>query len=235
MTWISGAFLIVLITVPLLSWWSARKHGADVVEQLCGHRIQFYALSALTQWALTGLSLLVIWHDGQTVADIGFHPWRSWIATVSLGLRLMVALGMIMAAILWMQRKRRWSETHILMAILPETKVEKGAFVALAATAGFCEEMLYRGFVITRLIQATDHPPSAVILAVIIFSLGHGYQGLIGLLRAGTLGAVLAATFVLTGSMVPGMISHFLFDALAGFWGRKLLGSDEFQTMACGK
>lgn len=234
MTWLSGVFLVILIIVPLLSWWSARKHSVDVVDQLRQRRLQFYALSALTQWTLTGLSVLVIWHDGQTVADIGLHPWRSWMATVSLGLRLTAVLAAIVGAILWLQRKRHWLETHILMAILPGTRTEKGAFVALAATAGFCEEMLYRGFVITRLLRVTDHTPSAVIMAVIVFSLGHGYQGLIGLWRASLLGAVLAVTFVLTGSLIPGMISHFLFDALAGCWGRKLLGNQGFHTMERG-
>jgi len=57
-------------------------------------------------------------------------------------------------------------------------------------------------------------------MAVMVFSVGHFYQGALGVWRAGTLGAVLAATFITTGSVVPGVIAHFLLDALAGFWGR---------------
>ena len=62
-------------------------------------------------------------------------------------------------------------------------------------------------------------------MAVIVFSAGHFYQGAIGVWRAGLLGVVLAVTFIITGSMVPGMIAHFLIDALAGLWGRAWLES----------
>jgi len=222
MTWRSGLLLLILLLFPALSSWSVRRQTA-VPEVLKRQRLRFYLVSMVAQWVLAGACLLVVWSDEESLAEIGLRVFEQWSATVKVGLIVTGVLVAVVALILWLQHKRRWRESRVLMAILPETRKEKMVFVALAATAGFCEEILYRGFAIMRLALLTGGIWSAAVMAVIVFSAGHFYQGAIGVWRAATLGAVLAGTFIITGSVVPGMIAHFLIDALAGFWGRAWL------------
>jgi membrane protease YdiL (CAAX protease family) len=205
-----------------VSSWSGRRH-ADVADALRQQKIKFYVTSMVAQWVLAIGCLLVVWRDGQSLTKIGFRLWGPLSATVIAGFIVTAILAAMVALILWLQHNRRWRETDVLRAVLPETPREKTIFVAVAATAGFCEEMLYRGFAITRLALLTGGVWSAALMAVIAFSAGHFYQGAIGVWRAGLLGIVLAVAFILTGSLVPGMIAHFLIDALAGLWGRAWL------------
>jgi membrane protease YdiL (CAAX protease family) len=186
-------------------------------------RTKFYLVSMAVQWVLAAACWLVVWLDGQSLAEIGLRLFEQVSTTVMAGLGVTAVLAVIVGLIWWLQYTRRWRESGVLMAILPETLNEKMWFMALAATAGFCEEILYRGFAITRLALLTGGVWSAAGTAVIVFSAGHVYQGAIGVGRAGALGAVLAITFIITGSLIPGMIAHFLIDALAGLWGKKLL------------
>jgi membrane protease YdiL (CAAX protease family) len=215
----SALLLLVLIMLPVLSSRSLRGQ-ADIVRH---QKISFYLVGMAIQWILTIACFFVIRDDSLPPADIGLRLSHPLKITLTIGLGVTTALVVLTALIFWLQLARGWRESDVLTAILPETGREKLLFVALAGTAGFCEETLYRGFAITRLAIITGGLWSAAIVAVVIFSAGHVYQGTVGVLRAGVLGAVLAATFVLTGSLVPGMIAHFLLDTLAGFFGRKLL------------
>jgi membrane protease YdiL (CAAX protease family) len=86
--------------------------------------------------------------------------------------------------------------------------------VVLPVVAGF-EELLFRGVLIGAL--ATGFGVSPWLLAVgssIAFALGHGAQGRIGIVVTGALGFVLAAAFVLTGSLATVVLAHYLVNAL---------------------
>ena len=63
----------------------------------------------------------------------------------------------------------------------------------------------------------------AMALAVVLFGIGHAYQGRKGATRATLAGAVLAAIALATGSVIPGMIVHALVDVGSGTVGYLLL------------
>jgi membrane protease YdiL (CAAX protease family) len=48
----------------------------------------------------------------------------------------------------------------------------------------------------------------------VAFALGHGAQGPAGVAATGVLGFVLAAAFVLTGSLLVVVVAHYLVNAL---------------------
>ncbi len=80
-------------------------------------------------------------------------------------------------------------------------------------TAGICEEVLYRGLLIALAVDLLGLSVlGAAILAVAIFAVAHVYQGLSGMLGTGLLGAVLAALYVTTGSLLLPIIVHALID-----------------------
>jgi membrane protease YdiL (CAAX protease family) len=99
--------------------------------------------------------------------------------------------------------------------VLPHTPVEYRWFRAVAVTAGVCEELLYRGFAVWALAPWLTLWGAAA-ASVILFGLGHGYQGRKGATRATIVGAVLGALALATGSIVPGVIVHAIVDLGAG-------------------
>jgi membrane protease YdiL (CAAX protease family) len=87
-------------------------------------------------------------------------------------------------------------------------------FVVLPVIAGF-EELLFRAALIG--VIGTGFGISPWLLAAlssVAFALGHGAQGPGGILVTGMLGFVLAAAFVLTGSLFVVVVAHYLVNAL---------------------
>src|SRR6516162_2213069 len=61
-----------------------------------------------------------------------------------------------------------------LIAMVPHTTAEYRWFVGLSVTAGICEELLYRGFLVWALQRWVG---LAAVISVIAFGAGHAYQG----------------------------------------------------------
>jgi uncharacterized protein len=102
-----------------------------------------------------------------------------------------------------------------LIAILPHTHTELYWFLALSITAGFCEEFIFRGYLIWALRQWVSWWAAAAISAI-LFAAGHSYQGMSGILRTGILGAVLTLVLAISGSLWPGIMLHALIDISSG-------------------
>lgn len=86
--------------------------------------------------------------------------------------------------------------------------------VALPVVAGF-EELLFRGVLIGVFAAGFGLSPWLLaVLSSVAFALGHGAQGPVGIAVTGTLGFLLAALFVFTGSLLAVVVAHYLVNAL---------------------
>ena len=103
--------------------------------------------------------------------------------------------------------------------ILPQSKPELLLFVALAVTAGICEEFLYRGFAMAAFTQACLPMWSVVVLSSLLFGAAHLYQGRAGLFGTTLLGLLFGATRIVFGSLVPVVAWHISVDIVAGIAG----------------
>ena len=106
-------------------------------------------------------------------------------------------------------------------------EVSPGMAVGLAAFVGPYEEILFRGFVLGRLRRLfgdTGDAPrgsvwawrtvAAIVIGAFVFSLGHVYQGAIGVVRTFALGIVLSLVTVWQRSIWSGIIAHTCVDTL---------------------
>jgi membrane protease YdiL (CAAX protease family) len=107
--------------------------------------------------------------------------------------------------------------------ILPQSRQELAPFLALAMTAGVCEEILYRGFAMAALTRAGLPLWSVVLLSSILFGLAHLYQGRGGLLSTLVIGTVFGTARIAYDGLFPVMLWHFTVDAVAGVAGPKYL------------
>ena len=86
--------------------------------------------------------------------------------------------------------------------------------VVLPTIAAF-EELLFRGALVG--VVAAGYGVSPWVMAVVAsgaFALGHGAQGRLGMAVTGAVGFVLAAAFVVTGSLLVVIVAHYLVNAL---------------------
>ena len=91
--------------------------------------------------------------------------------------------------------------------------------MVMALTAGICEELLYRGWLVNFIAVLTHSAWAGVAIGGVLFGLAHAYQGPKGIMATGVLGLVFGAIFVLSGSLFPGQILHAAIDAVNGLVG----------------
>ncbi|NJD09280.1 MAG: CPBP family intramembrane metalloprotease [Gemmatimonadetes bacterium] len=183
-------------------------------------RLSIYASSGATQLFLAAVAVFAALAGG-------FRPYALGLAVpVGWGTQLAWAAGVTaLATVLNLVSERLGiRESALLFHLLPRTRTEKGAFVALSLTAGVCEEIVFRGFLITAVTAASGSLALALLISSLAFGVVHAYQEPSGVARATLLGLVLAAPFVLTGSLAASMLAHATIDLVGGFWlGPRLL------------
>ena len=101
-------------------------------------------------------------------------------------------------------------------AFLPRTPAERGVWVLVAVSAGFCEELVYRGYLQTQLTAFTGYASIAIFLQAGLFGAAHGEQGALAALRFAFYGIVFGVLCRSRQSLVPGIIGHVFIDLMSG-------------------
>ncbi|HEX4337837.1 MAG TPA: type II CAAX endopeptidase family protein [Polyangiaceae bacterium] len=101
-------------------------------------------------------------------------------------------------------------------SLLPATTVERVAWVAVACSVGFCEEVVYRGYLLSELSARTRFVTLGVILQALLFGLAHADQGLVGAIPVALDGVLLGVLAHSRKSLVPGIICHVAVDLVSG-------------------
>jgi uncharacterized protein len=101
--------------------------------------------------------------------------------------------------------------------LLPVSRQERAWWILLSITAGVCEEVLYRGFLLHYLCGHLAGGPafglmSAWLLSSLIFGLGHFYQGRLGMIQTTVAGMVFGMLAILSGNLALPILLHTLLD-----------------------
>ena len=99
-------------------------------------------------------------------------------------------------------------------SLLPKSAVEITLWVLLCATAGFCEEMAFRGYLQKQFHALTGSIVLAVVLQGVVFGIAHGYQGWKNVVVITALGVLYGALAAWRRNLRANMMSH----AWSDFW-----------------
>lgn len=205
-----------LLGEPVLGrrWYARLRRERDHDREAL---LRFYRLTLSIEWSWTALvaSVIVI-APGLSPASVGIQLPGGRYLPEALGMTGYVAV-IISASSVVLRRRAAAGKTvpgqGAVAAMLPRTPAERHLALAVSLSAGICEEVLYRGLLIALVVAllGLSIVPAAVV-AVAIFAIGHSYQGLTGVLGTGLLGALLAAGYVATGSLLLPIVVHVLVD-----------------------
>jgi uncharacterized protein len=212
--------LYLMVVAPIWDHFEIRKLKASTNPR---RKIKFYGLIIAAPWAVSAVICAVVgWQSifwiHLTPREVGWLPPGGRAHAFMVGALVAFAAGAL-APVFLMKGNRRYAAgvekaLKPLQFILPLTGEERWWWVAICATAGIGEEILYRGF----LVRYFRHEPlqlnliSAVVLACAVFGIGHMYQGVKGIAVTAFLGLVFSALFVVSGNLLLPMILHFLID-----------------------
>jgi membrane protease YdiL (CAAX protease family) len=72
--------------------------------------------------------------------------------------------------------------------LTPGSRLELAAWFGLSATAGFCEEIIFRGYLQRQLAALGKSMLLGVLLSAAVFGASHGYEGAARMLLIGIFG-----------------------------------------------
>ena len=178
--------------------------------------------------AMLGLIGLGIWVRGESWAAIGLHFKRPRIAGIGWVLLKSVLIlifavaafvlgSILMANIVGIPEGADLTKYNYLRGNLPLLLITlAGAYVV----ASFGEEVVYRGFLITRLekvfgVGTRFSVTSAVVLSSIVFGFAHFEWGAMGIGQTTCMGLALAISFLWTKrNLWPLVVAHACMDTL---------------------
>ena len=199
-----------------------RRLKRATLETLPRVRRSVYATAMVIQWGLIAV-VAVLWVTTRRAwSELGLVP----IPSPGL-IGVLVGLAIVVVFIVRQRRGLLADEDGLELVrrrlrnierMMPRTPGELRGFFALSVTAGVCEEILYRGYMIWYLTHFLGLIPAALVAAA-VFGLGHSYQGPRGVLLTGAVGAFLGGIYLVTGSLFVPMVVHALMDIHSGHLG----------------
>ncbi|MHC4446218.1 MAG: CPBP family intramembrane glutamic endopeptidase [Planctomycetota bacterium] len=217
--------VILAVVVPLyatLVGWPRLKRA--VATGKSGARVREYWWTIVLQWLLAGVLVAEWLADHRPLGDLGFGaagPWRL-LACVLVAAAGAAALSVhyVLAVRTRQGRERAQQALEKAAPILPQTRVELGHFAVVSLTAGFCEEVLYRGFLIWYAVQWTGPTFAgwslAVVISSLVFGIGHLYQGVRGAAQVFLFALLLGALYAVGGSLWVVIALHAYVDLISG-------------------
>lgn len=167
-----------------------------------------FAAVILGIWLVQGRSL--------TALGLGLPGTGAWVVLGALAVLAIAAFAQLrLIPTLTPERIAQAKQSIAAQKILPRTEGEYRTFVALSFSAGFWEELAYRGFLVWFLAAWLDGI-GAVVASAVIFGLGHAYQGIGGILRTAGLGLVFGGVYLLCANLWPLIVAHAAIDLFGG-------------------
>lgn len=219
-------WLIFLALGVLLPWRGRAKMkkllampGVSTME-----RLVLYASTIAFQWLAVAIVAWRAWAHKYMALQLGLAiPGRQKIVIAS------IVGAATIATLQWLNLRRvgripvesRGPLQAVAERILPQSPVEMLPYLALAITAGICEEFLYRGFTMAVLTRVGFQAWLVVLLSSLLFGLAHSYQGRGGVVMTFIVGLVLGVSRLAYDSLVPAIFWHSAVDVVAGVAGAR--------------
>jgi membrane protease YdiL (CAAX protease family) len=218
----------LIIVGILLTLSIAQAHRVDALTQRHSH-LPTYIATMVYEWILVGIVWLGIRGRGIRLRDLVGGRWKSpedVLIDVGIGLGFWVSLLLVNAAVSFAlgeisldpaknmeHAKETWKTLSFLA---PQGLREIIFFAALSVTAGFCEELVFRGYLQKQFHAATRNALAGIALQGFFFGLAHGYQGLKHMVVIAVLGILLGTLAFWRKSLRPGIIAHGWLDLCSG-------------------
>jgi len=232
------ASFVVFFTVMSIIGVKQTRHllKTDIDEKA---RVQTYITTTFGLWIPVLALFTVVAFSDISFADIGFtlptfqlNPIITAIILASAILWSAYFLYMIIAFMTSEKHRQHrndviakksagsdYYDLVIYKLMVPRTKLEKRWWFPLSISAGVCEEIIFRGAFV--FLVANIFPDLSIyivfIIVVVLFGLGHFYQGTKGFILSTLVGAFFTLIYIASGSLIFVIAIHFLTDFANAF------------------
>lgn len=209
-------FSLIAFVLPVLLIW--RQQPAQMrIPQDSTLKIKIYWLNCMVLW-VGALVVVALWYfSGRSFVEMGIRlpdpaSFPHWMLLIA-GFTLFYLVDVVMS----------WNsdDLHPAADILPANWREFAHFGSVVSlTAGICEEIVFRGFIVTYLLVFTEGMEYAtqitIVVSAFVFGIVHAYQGGLALIKITLLSMLFAWIFILTKSLILLIVLHFAIDFCSG-------------------
>lgn len=172
--------------------------------------LPYFGSLALLHWTSALLVFCFLKRASSQVDAIGLSLSAQKLATM-FGIPLAAGAMLILYRGLWSGHDEPILARQV---ILPTTLGERIIWVLIGMTAGFCEEVVYRGFAI-RVLQGREMPTwLAVLMATLAYVFVHDLSGFLLFPIFFVVGLAFAGLFLWWRSLAPGICLHALLNIM---------------------
>lgn len=212
--------LIILVGFPLIYFLYSLTPWANelFVKGNSDLFIPFWSGIIVLHWISVFVVKILLKQENRTFQDIGYG--LNTKKTIILVLSYLTVALLVFAFTEWSLKYVSIDENKLvsLSNFFPKTTPQRILFIITVFTAGFCEEIVYRGYAITKLVDLKINKWLAIIPAGIAFVLIHGIVAVTAynqFVFYFAFALILGVIFVLSKRLLPNMIIHLLFDLMA--------------------
>jgi membrane protease YdiL (CAAX protease family) len=213
--WHTAIVLFVLLGVSLL--------GAHIdLRGVFGMRgrLPSYLFVIVFEWATVAFIVWGLHRRDIRLSDVIGGRWTRGLYVlrdVGLGIAFILIFG---GAVQVLTHVLNVAPPPRMLEMLPQTPIELIAWVFLSLTGGFCEEVIFRGYLQRQLSALTHSVMIGIVLQALVFGMAHGYQGWKLMSLIALYGACFGVLAHWRRSLRPGIIGHALQDTAGGFLAR---------------
>ena len=208
--------VLVLVPIAIGSVASAYQHGLPNANLYgLSHRLSGYVTVLFEEW----LGVLLVWlalrQTGHSLGSLVSGRWqrsRAFFRDLGFAIGFMFVVVPLVGALAYLLGA---NNNPALANITPKTLVELIVFLVLTASAGFAEELVFRGYLTRQFSAWTGSAALGISLQGTVFGLAHGFYGkaMVAVMVQGSLLGVLAYW---RKTLRPGMLAHWLQDSIGG-------------------
>ena len=180
-------------------------------------KIILYSATAVGEWAL----LYYMWIGINKTRRISLRNLIAGKDNIGFGLNdilkgfaFWIIAGIILYLVKYLLGLPVISNTNY--SLLPQNYLEYTLFFILSLSAGFCEEIIYRGYFQKQFTSIFKNKWIAILLQGILFGFSHGYQGIKYMVLISVFGVLFGLLAVYVKNLKPGMIAHSWEDIFSG-------------------
>jgi len=216
--WHTAIFLGVLALLALRGLLFQHEGGA-LPTAPHGSQVPLYVSILAAEWGLLTFARKGSRMSGTSLSDLIGANWRR-----PQGLVRDALLGVALWAV-WEVCGHVWTllfgagHAAPIEGLLPRGPVEIGLWIAVSCSAGFCEEVAFRGYCQRQFAALTHSRWIGLPLQAIVFGFAHSYEGVDACTRITIYALLFGLLAFWRKSLRPGMIGHAVTDIVAGLFG----------------
>jgi membrane protease YdiL (CAAX protease family) len=221
--WHTIVYLLIMAGLSALSAHSqlqmVDRHG----------RIVMYVTTIVAEWLLVGYIAWGLRLRKLRLCDIIGGRWQKpedALLDVGVAIGFWITALIVLAGVAYLAGFGHMAQVaearKNIGRLLPQSAEEIALWVALCATAGFCEEVMFRGYLQSQFTALTRKPLAAIALQALVFGIGHAYQGARLVIVITVFGFLFGSLAWWRRSLRPGMIAHAWQDLFSGLASRAI-------------